>query len=95
MESPRGWTVIKPAANAAQQRDETMITFKTGSTYTCRSVCDYDCVWSYTIASRTAKTIKTTCGKSLRINAQLTAYNNAETVFPRGHYSMAPILRAK
>ena len=68
--------------------------FETGKTYYCRSVCDHECVWQFTIASRTAKTIRTTDGKTLRINAQLTAYNQAETVFPKGQYSMAPILTA-
>jgi hypothetical protein len=68
--------------------------FQPGKTYACRSACDYDCTWRFTIASRTAKTIKTTCGKTLRINAELTAANGAETVFPRGRYSMAPILTA-
>ena len=68
--------------------------FQPGKTYACRSVCDHNCVWTVTVASRTAKTIKTTDGKTLRINAELTAANGAETVFPRGRYSMAPILTA-
>ena len=71
-----------------------MTKFEAGKTYACRSVCDYECVWTFTIASRTDKTIKTACGKTLRINATLTAMNNAESVFPRGRYSMAPILTA-
>ena len=68
--------------------------FETGKTYACRSVCDHECVWTFTIASRTAKSIRTSEGKTLRINAELTAMNNAETVCPRGRYSMAPILTA-
>ena len=68
--------------------------FEVGKTYACRSVCDYNCVWTFTIAKRTDKSITTTEGKTLRINAQLTAYNEAETVFPLGKYSMAPILTA-
>lgn len=68
--------------------------FEVGKTYTCRSVCDYDCVWSYTIKSRTAATIKTECGKSLRINKRLTKHFGCEIVLPQGNYSMSPTLRA-
>lgn len=68
--------------------------FEVGKTYYCRSVCDYDCVWKYTIASRTEKTIRTTCGKTLRINKKLTNYFDIEQVLPLGNYSMAPILSA-
>lgn len=71
-----------------------MTQFQVGTAYFCRSVCNYDSVWTFKIASRTAKMIKTECGKSLRIHAPLTAMNNAETVFPLGRYSMAPILSA-
>ena len=71
-----------------------MIKFEASKTYFCRSLCDYECVWTFTVASRTDKTIRTTDGKSLRINAKLTAINGAETVYPKGHYSMAPVLTA-
>lgn len=71
-----------------------MTKFDPGKTYSCRSICDHECVWSFTIASRTKKTIRTTCGKTLKINAKLSEYNQAETVFPLGRYSMAPTLRA-
>lgn len=64
--------------------------FKAGSTYTTRSICDYDCIISITVAKRTAKTITTAEGKLLRI----AAYDNAETVKPWGSYSMAPVIRA-
>lgn len=68
-----------------------MIAFKVGSTYTTRSACDHECIFSLTVASRTAKTIKTTEGKTLRI----AEYDGAEFVKPYGSYSMAPIIRAK
>lgn len=69
--------------------------FEAGKAYFCRSACDHNCTWTFTVASRTAKTIKTACGKTLRIHAKLTDYNKAETVFPLGNYSMAPILTAE
>lgn len=71
-----------------------MLKFETGKTYSCRSLCDHECVWSFTIAKRTDKTITTACGKTLKINAKLSEYNQTETVFPLGRYSMAPTLRA-
>lgn len=71
-----------------------MVTFQINQTYACRSVGDYNAVWKFTIAARTAKTITTACGKTLRINARLTAYDGIEKVFPLGRYSFAPILSA-
>ena len=77
-----------------------MTQFKVGTTYSCRSICDYECIWSFTVIGRTGKTIVVTqegvAGtKSLRINAKLSEYNGAETVFPLGRYSMSPTLVAK
>lgn len=67
-----------------------MNTFEAGQTYTTRSPCDHDCVISLTVAKRTAKTIKTAEGKTLRI----AVYEGTEYVKPWGSYSMAPIVRA-
>lgn len=71
--------------------------FEIGKTYSMRSVCDHNCVWSYKVLSRTASTITITDGKETkkcRINKQYSEYRNAETVFPLGRYSMCPILSA-
>lgn len=73
---------------------ETTKKFEVGQSYFCRSICDYDCVWTYKIVSRTAKTIKTECGQTFRINAKLTGWNGCEAVFPKGQYSMCPVLTA-
>lgn len=67
-----------------------MTTFETGKTYTARSIGDHDCIIRVTVARRTAKTITTAAGKSLRIGV----YDGAEFVRPWGSYSMAPIVRA-
>lgn len=69
-----------------------MTTFQAGKTYTTRSIGDHNCIISVTVASRTAKTIKTTSGKVFRIS--LSVYDDAEFVRPWGNYSMAPIVRA-
>lgn len=68
--------------------------FEVGKNYACRSACDQNCVWEYTIAKRTKCTITTTEGETFRINKRSTAYNNAETVYPKGRYSMAPSITA-
>jgi hypothetical protein len=31
--------------------------FQVGRTYSIRSICDYECIYSFTILSRTAKTV--------------------------------------
>lgn len=64
--------------------------FQAGKTYTARSVCDYNCIFSVEVVSRTAKTLKTADGKTLRIGV----YEGVEFVKPEGSYSMAPIVRA-
>ena len=69
-----------------------MIEFQEGRTYQTRSICDYDCKISVTIAKRTAKTLKTTDGKTFRI--KLWNDKSCEYIQPWGSYSMAPMLRA-
>lgn len=76
------------------KRNDEMSKFEVGNKYACRSVCDHNCVWTFEVVSRTAKTIKTSCGKTLRLHAKLTDYNKCETVLPLGNYSMCPILTA-
>lgn len=67
-----------------------MTTFQAGKTYTTRSACDHGCIISVVVASRTAKTIKTDKGQTLRVGV----HDGVEFVRPWGSYSMAPIVRA-
>lgn len=69
-----------------------MNTFQVGQTYTTRSIGDHDCIIRVTVAKRTAKTITTAAGKTLRISK---FYDGAEMVKPWGSYSMAPIVTAR
>lgn len=64
--------------------------FQTGKQYTTRSIGDADCRISVTVAKRTAKTITTSEGKTLRI----AMHDGKEFVKPWGSYSMAPMIRA-
>lgn len=72
--------------------------FETGKRYEMRSICDHNCVWSYTVIARTSAmvTLKDDKGQETkcRVNKQVSEWNNAETVYPLGRYSMAPALRA-
>lgn len=71
--------------------------FEIGQTYSMHSVCDHNCVWEYTVTARTAQTITLTDGKETlkcRVSKQVSERRNAETVFPLGRYSMAPMLTA-
>ena len=71
--------------------------FEIGKTYTMRSACDHECIWSYTVTERTAQTVTLTDGKktkTFRIVKQLSEYRGAETVRPLGQYSMCPLLSA-
>jgi hypothetical protein len=71
----------------------TIAKFETGKTYSTRSICDSECIFSYEIIRRTAKSvwIKTMTGIERK---KIDVYDNSEMIFPEGKYSMAPILRA-
>ena len=71
--------------------------FEVGTIYSMRSVCSHDCVWTYTVIARTAQTITITDGKTVqkcRISKATSQFRGAESVYPIGQYSMAPILSA-
>lgn len=71
--------------------------FEVGKTYSMRSICDHNCIWTYTVTARTAQTITITDGEKVqkcRINKKSSEYRNAETVYPLGQYSMCPSLEA-
>lgn len=71
--------------------------FEIGQAYSMNSVCNHECVWTFTVTARTAQTVTLTYGREsirCRINKQISEYRGAESVFPLGKYSMAPILSA-
>jgi hypothetical protein len=71
----------------------TIATFTVGKTYTARSACDHNCVWSFKVVSRTAKSI-TIEGNEGTSRRGVSIWDGGETAFPMGRYSMAPIIRA-
>jgi len=75
-----------------------MTKFEVGKNYSMRSIGDNECVWEYTVIGRTDSMITITDGKETKrckINKKISEFSNAESVFPLGCYSMAPILRAE
>ena len=71
--------------------------FEVGQTYTMRSACMHDCVWTYTVTKRTTQTVTITDGKQVktcRISKAVSQCRDAESIFPLGQYSMAPTLSA-
>ena len=71
--------------------------FEVLKSYTMRSPCMHDCEWIFTVVKRTEKTVTLLDGEktyTCRINKGASEFNNAETVYPLGRYSMCPNLRA-
>ena len=67
--------------------------FQIGATYFDRSACDYDCVFTFTILARTAKTVTFEHhGETKRRG--LNVYNGVEQFKPFGTYSMCTIVSA-
>ena len=67
--------------------------FETGKEYSARSICDHNCIFSFTILKRTAKSVWVKVhGETVR--RQIEIYDNAESFYPFGKYSMAAIIRA-
>lgn len=74
-----------------------MTKFEIGKAYTMTSICDHNCVWSYTVIARTASTVtlKDEYGKVTKCRISKVYSRNSETVLPLGNYSMCPMLRAE
>jgi hypothetical protein len=67
--------------------------FQAGKTYQTRSACDYDTVYSFTVVSRTEKTI--TLKSHFEIKARkVYLTDGVEHCNPLGTYSMHPVIRA-
>jgi hypothetical protein len=67
--------------------------FRVGQTYSTRSICDHECVFSFTVLARTAKTVTVNVhGKVVRRGVSI--WNGVEQFAPFGRYSMAAIVGA-
>lgn len=95
--TPTPAEVPTPAEPAPASVPEEIKRFEVGKTYQTRSICNNECIISITVTARTDKTITVIEHgetKRLRINEKSTEYHKAETVYPWGHYSMAPQIHA-
>lgn len=71
--------------------------FEVGKQYYMSSVCDHNCVWTYDVTDRTAKTVTlqpVSQHPEKPIKRRVYEFEGVERVKPLGSYSMAPILRA-
>ncbi len=72
-----------------------MKVFEVGKRYTTRSTCDYDCIFGWTVISRTAKTLMLKEDFNIEIKRhRIHIYNGGEHCRPNGSYSMAPCINA-
>lgn len=67
--------------------------FTVNQTYSCRSACDYDTIFSWTVVSRTAKQLTLSDGRKT-FKRGIYVYDGVESCRPSGSYSMAPIISA-
>lgn len=69
-------------------------TFEIGKTYTARSICDYDCVFAWTVVSRTAKRMVLEDKRGETRTVGIKVWGDCETAKPLGTYSMCPVINA-
>ena len=86
--------IIKTGATPRKGKGNQMKKFETGRTYTMRSACDHECIWSYKVTNRTAQTVTLMDDHGKQSKCRISMDNSGELVRPLGRYSMAPILRA-
>lgn len=91
--------ILSEVAKPKQGRRYKMTQFKVGKVYTTRFIGDSNIVLNYRVIHRSASTViiedvKTEEVKKCRIIKKLSEYRDAESVYPMGQYSMAPILSA-
>lgn len=78
---------------ASKAEEQNVLRFKVGQTYSTRSICDHDCIFSFTITKRTAKTVSfLKDGREVRKG--LGIYDGKEQFSPHGSYSMSAVISA-
>jgi len=67
--------------------------FEIGKTYTTRSICDSECIFSFEVIKRTAKQLTLKHGDEV-FKRGVSMYEGSEICFPLGKYSMCPMITA-
>jgi hypothetical protein len=80
-------------ATITATKEQDMITFQPGTTYSCRSICNYDTIFSYHVISRTAKFITVDDGYRVK-RVGVKVHDGIEYANPDGVYSMCPSIYA-
>ena len=83
-------------ANKVKEGEKMENNFIVGKTYTAKSACDQDCIFSATVINKTAKTviIKTRTEGAKRCKVHTSIFGG-QYFYPFGRYSMAPIMRSR
>lgn len=73
--------------------EATTATFTPGDECSARSLGDHDCIFRFTVVSRTAKfvTLRESDGRERRVGVKTDG--RGEYCYPFGRYSLAPLLR--
>lgn len=67
--------------------------FEVGKSYATRSSTDYDCIFSFTILGRTAKSVIISVRGTI-VRRGVSIYEGVEKFKPFGTYSMCPVIYA-
>jgi hypothetical protein len=88
----------KEATEAAAKAEAaaTPATFNAGETYSCRSICNYETIYEWTVTRRTAASIwiEDKHGRGIERRKIQRDSDGNEYCYPDGRYSMCPIIRA-
>lgn len=68
--------------------------FQIGTTYSTRSACDYDCIFSFKVVARTEKTVTIESGSRGTVRRKVRVSDGVERCDPHGRYSMSPVISA-
>lgn len=83
------WEAMQTAEEAAPEP----VRFEAGVSYFCRSACDSNCIWHFTIIRRTASSVWVDVdGKQCRRGVRV--WSGVEKFEPFGRYSMSPVVSA-
>jgi hypothetical protein len=67
--------------------------FEVGKTYQVRALCDWDCIFSFVIRGRSAKTVSVETAHGI-VRRKVYIVDGEERCMPLGQYSMAPSIQA-
>ena len=71
-------------------------TFEANKTYSMRSACDHNCIWTAKVLKRTAQFVTLeVSGEKEPIRCKVHVWQGSESCYPLGTYSMCPVLTAE